>query len=66
LPVFCVATVAAIGGAVVAYESIQQTRIQQQTLDLNTKIHDKTLLNNKIITLEQYYDRHSEDKPPLK
>jgi|SRR5271170_321192 len=59
---FCVAVV----GAIVAYESIEQTRIQKAALLLNTKIHDKSLLDRKVITLEQYLDRHPGDKSPQK
>ena len=60
-----VGVVGAVGGMVMAYESIQQTKIAQEQLNVNTKTVDLALLEKKVITFEQYYGRHPEDRPPV-
>src|SRR5271156_1076348 len=56
-----IGAVGAIGSVIVAYDSIQQTKILREQLETSKKTLDKTLEDSGIITKTKYYERHPKD-----
>jgi len=56
-----IGAVGAIGSVIVAYDSIQQTKILREQLETSKKTLDKTLVDSGIITKSKYYERHPKD-----